>query len=367
MDRSICLNWLPFDESVTGASLRAFELHRRIPGDLDIIAFITARFPASMKEKLPSVGFRELARARSGPGRLNEFSSSWWRSRTEDARCGLWVTDTLPVANLEGISTCLTVHDLRHRESARFVSSLRFLRLSLFMSSSLRRADSVIAVSEWGASELHRLYGTDSAKITVVPNAVDPSMPDRARNAGNPVGKPFILSVGHLEPRKNQALLVKAFAGVSGKWPGILVLAGRDLGEGRKLRRMATELGLKDRVLLTGAVDRKSLLALYRWCELVVCPSIFEGFGMTLLEGMVMGKPVVATDIPPHREVAGDASLWVEDVKTGVGEMTDAIARILGDGSLAESLAAAGRRRAGLFSWDSSAAKLEGVYRNLLR
>jgi glycosyltransferase involved in cell wall biosynthesis len=366
MDGRICLNWLPFDESVTGASLRAFELHRRLPGDLDIVAFTTARYPAGMREELPAVGFRDLASSRSGPVRLGELTSSWWGRKAADTGCRLWVTDTVPVANLDGIATCMTVHDLRHRESASYVRPLRFIRLSLLMSASLRRADSVIAVSEWGASELQRLYGTDCGKISVIPNAVDPSMVDCTRNAVNPAGSPFILSVGHLEPRKNQSLLIRAFAGVAVTWPGTLVIAGRDLGEGKKLRRLITELNLDGRVQLAGAVDRRSLLALYRWCELVVCPSVFEGFGITLLEGMVMGKPVVATDIPPHREVGGDAALWVSDIVTGSGEMTDAIQRVLGERDLSSRLADAGKIRARLFSWDSSAVSLERVYRGLI-
>jgi glycosyltransferase involved in cell wall biosynthesis len=356
---------MPFDSSVTGASLRASELHRRLPADHGITVFTTSAFPDSARRSMPGLGFRDLAGSRRGMTRFLEFSGSWWKRRLRGTGCRLWVTDTLPVVRMDGIRTCLTVHDLRHRESPGYVKPGRFLLLRLFMSSSLRRADSVIAVSRWGAGELRRLYGVDPGKITVIPNGVDPGLAESVRGTGRPADDPFILSVGHLEPRKNQQLLLRAFATMKDRWQGRLVLAGRDLGSGPELHALASSLGIGDRVDFTGAMDRQSLLSLYGSCRLLVCPSAYEGFGITLLEGMVLGIPVVASGIPPHREVGGDAVMWVDDHLGGVQEMADSILSVLDDADLARSLTGMGRSRAELFSWDESAARLDRLYRDL--
>jgi glycosyltransferase involved in cell wall biosynthesis len=363
---TICLNWMPFDSLATGASIRAMELHRRMPRDLDLTAFTSGGFPQGLRDMAPGIRFRDAASNRLWFNRLREASGGWWKRTLEGQDCGLWVTDTLPVADLPGTRTCLTVHDLRHRASPCYVSWSRFLLLSLCMPSSLRRADTVVAVSGWGAGELRRLYGLDPGRIEVVPNGIDPAFGE-SEDTGPPfVEPPYILSVGHLEPRKNQELLVRAFAALSRRWTGRLVLAGRDLGSGRGLRRLASGLGLGGRVVFTGRIGRRELLSLYRGCEAVVCPSAYEGFGITLLEAMATGKPVVATAIPPHREVAGEAALLVPTGGGGEAGMAEAITRVLEDDGLAKDLARSGRDRISLFSWDESAAKLGALYRRLL-
>ena len=363
---TICLNWMPFDSLATGASVRAVELHRRLPRDMDVTAVTSGRFPRELRDTVPGIRFLDAVSTRRGINRFREASGGWWKRILEGHGCGLWVTDTLPVADLPGVRTCLTVHDLRHRASPCYVRWSRFLLLSLYMPSSLRRADTVVAVSEWGAGELRRLYGLDPGRIEVVPNGVDPAIGE-SEDAGLPsVEPPYLLSVGHLEPRKNQELLVRAFAGLSRRWPGRLVLAGRDLGSGRGLRKLASGLGLGGRVVFTGRIGRRELLSLYRGCEAVVCPSAYEGFGITLLEAMAMGKPVVATAIPPHREVAGDAALLVSGDDEAEEGMTEAITRVLEDDGLVRELVGSGRERVSLYSWDDSASRLESLYRRLL-
>lgn len=366
MSKGICLNWLPFDSSHTGASRRALELHRRLPADLNLTAFTRECFLKNSRNYLKNINFHNITGARTLKGRMSEISGSWWKNEMKRGNYGLWVTDTLPVVSMKNKRTCITVHDLRHLASRNYVKPERYLLLNLFMKSSLKKADAVIVVSQWAAEQICEHYGLSSNKVHLIYNAVDPSMRKRAESLPKPFEKPFILSVGHLEPRKNHQTLIRAFARVSEEWPGLLVIAGRDTGTGSQLKSLVLSKGLSDRVLFPGPVQDQELLALYRWCELLVCPSLYEGFGITPLEGFVMGKPVMASDIPPHREVTGNAAYMIACGECMDTAIVEGILELLENSHLKENLIQKGYRRAEMFSWDQSAVKLEKLYRNLL-
>jgi glycosyltransferase involved in cell wall biosynthesis len=97
----------------------------------------------------------------------------------------------------------------------------------------------------------------------------------------------------------------------------------------------------------------------------VVCPSLYEGFGITLLEGFTFGKPVIASDIPPHREVGNGAAVWFDASRNAPEELATRMAEVLDEPARAEEFAARGRARATVFSWDVAAARLDEVYQEL--
>jgi glycosyltransferase involved in cell wall biosynthesis len=309
---------------------------------------------------------RELAAHRTLPVRLLEGSSLWWRRALRGLDVGVWSTDTLPLVRIPGAAGCLTVHDLRFLHGKRYLGLGRYLLLHLRMGPALRRADAVVTVSAWTASRIRRRYDVPRERLHVVPNAVDPAMAREAEGAPRPCDRPYVLAVGHLERRKNLRVLVEAFAGLEEASGHLLVLAGADCGEGAALRRVAERTGVADRLVLAGRVTENRLAALYAGCSALVCPSLYEGFGMTLLEGMSAGAPVVASSIPPHREVGGEVPLWVEPDSDMPERLRDALGRVLRDGGLSEQIRRGGRERARLFSWGRSAGLLGDVYAGLL-
>jgi glycosyltransferase involved in cell wall biosynthesis len=360
---SIALNWIPFEQH-SGASGRAFELHRRLQGEFDLTAFVTGAFPSDYRRELTSVRFVEVAPRRTQLGRILEGSALWWRGRVEPG-CRLWVTDTLPVVRLRRTASVFTVHDLRHTADRSFSSRRRRLLMGLTMSRSLRRADAVVSVSRWGAKTIAEYAGLPECRITVIPNAPGSlALPVPVPCDGD--SHPFILAVGHLERRKNLECLLRAFSRVASIWPGSLVLAGSDQGIGAALAGEATRLGLADRVRILGSVTSGRLADLYASCDLLVCPSLYEGFGMTLLEGMAAGRPVVASAIPPHIEVAGNAALLVATGEGMAERLAEDLLAVLEDAALRENLAARGIERAAAFSWDRSAAMLRTLYLELM-
>ena len=361
----IGLNWSVFSNTASGAARRAFELHRRLTGAFDFVAFVNSKFPDEMKRQFPSFDFVEIAESRSFGSRTREFFSGFWRKQLLENECGLWITDTLPVpSGLGGVRTCITIHDLRYLASRRYVSMKRYVLMLMFMRGSLRRADSIIAVSRWTADRLKKEFPFSGGKTTVIPNAVSRGFPNPSETKGSLPDKAYILSVGHLERRKNFEVLVEAFAEIAGRWSGFLVLVGKDQGARDSVVLRAEELGISDRVVIREDVDFETLNELYRECELLVCPAKYEGFGMTVLEGMAAGKPVVASDIPPHREVGGTACIYADPDNPAV--FASAVMKILSDNAFSVRLVEEGFERTKAFSWDRSAQQLGSLYNSLL-
>jgi len=350
-----------FSSLATGAARRAYELHRRMPPDIEFVAFVTKNFPAEWKKELENFRFVETSESRSFTNRIREASGSMWRRLLDEYRCAAWVTDTIPVPDLGDIRTCVTVHDLRYVASRRYVDLKRYLMLKLFMKNSLSRADLLVTVSQWTGRMLEKRYPAAAGKLRVVPNAVDP---EAFASADVKPRCPYLLTVGHMETRKNLVNLVKAFAMTAGSWSGCLLLVGRDHGSLSSVIKTAEALGVADRLEIMRNVDSNELPGLYRGAEMVVCPSRYEGFGLTLLEGMAAGRPVIASEIPPHREVAADAALYFHP--DDADALAEAILRVLNDRALREELVTGGARRLERFSWKRSAEMLESVYRELV-
>lgn len=249
-----------------------------------------------------------------------------------------------PVPRRVGAPFTLTVHDLRSldHERAPFV---RRLLAPKVLGGAFRRAARVFAVSEATRARIEHHFGVPRARIDLVPNGVDHLL-DVQRA---PAREPFVLHVGHVEPRKDLATVVRALAAD----PALprLVAAGLEKGdEGARLDALAASLGVAPRFARVGAVDEAALRALYAGAAAVVAPSRLEGFGVTVLEALAAGAPTAVSAIPAHLEVSGDAA---ERFAPGDPEgCAAALRRALGHGP---AEAARGRARAQRFTWDAAA------------
>jgi glycosyltransferase involved in cell wall biosynthesis len=219
-------------------------------------------------------------------------------------------------------------------------------------------------VSEWVADQMVDRLGVERTKVRIVPNGVDPSIA-LAAVGSTPPGSPYLLSVGHLEPRKNQQDLIRALAYLGNRWHGRVILVGRDFGTSTTLQRLATDLGVADRVIFVGEVDEAELARLYRWSSMVICTAEYEGFGMTPLEAFVHQRPVVASSIPTHREVAGAAAFYYDldgSAEARAGRLGEAILTVLSERDQTTELVKRGCDRTKLFTWDRAAQLLDRVY-----
>ncbi len=262
--------------------------------------------------------------------------------------------------------TVVTVHDLGYRFFPRQHTLRARLYLDLSTRFSCRAACRVIADSEATAQDLRREYGVPQGKIVVAYPGLDPKLSRAGAEAQSSVrqryhlARPFVLYVGTIQPRKNLARLVEAFARLPGELAGYdLVLAGKTgwLAEG--IHRRVEELRLGERVLFPGYVPEEDLAALLSAAECFVMPSLYEGFGLPLLEAMACGTPVICSSAGSLPEAAGDAAL--QFAPEDVDALRAALARLLGNPELRQDLAARGYRQAARFSWERCARRILAV------
>jgi glycosyltransferase involved in cell wall biosynthesis len=230
-------------------------------------------------------------------------------------------------------------------------------------------ADHIVVPSQCTARDLAQCYSVPRDRITVVPLGPGPHIrrldPATARRAARRYvdDGPFMLCVSTVGPRKNHARLLRAYAGL-GRVPHRLVLAGL-LDRPGDIPRLIRELGLEGRVVLCDHVPDHHLNALINAADIFVYPSLYEGFGMPVLEAMACGVPVAASSTSALPEVVGDAGLLFDPRDTG--SMVEALATLVEDRARREQLREAGLRRAPRFVWGTAARQVLDLYGQLHR
>ena len=247
-------------------------------------------------------------------------------------------------------ATCrqITVfHDLQHKRHPEHFRwfDLPFWRMLLWAAA--HRSHRLIAVSEATRSDLLHFYRIRKDRTAVIAHGVEPAFSrlDRSHTES------YLLCVSTLHPHKNLPRLIRAYG--RKKRDFRLVLSGLRGFHAKPIERLIEEMGLRDAVQVAGWVPRQELYSLYEHARAFVYPSLFEGFGMPVLEAMAAGIPTACSDIPPLHEVAEDAALFFNQLDEG--SIETAIERVMGDASLQERLSQAGRERAREFTWRRTA------------
>jgi glycosyltransferase involved in cell wall biosynthesis len=228
---------------------------------------------------------------------------------------------------------------------------------ALFLKRSIQRADAIIAVSERTKQDLVARLGVDRLRITVVHHGVeddfhviDPvQVTSRLQTLG--VSGRYILSVGTLEPRKNYPLLLCALALLPK--PISLVIAGRPGWKYKTILAEAMRLRLGDRIRFMQYVSADDLVALYNGALFSVMPSVYEGFGLPVIQAMACGTPVLASNCSSLPEVGSDAAAYFES--GSVESLRAEMLRLIENPGLRQDLRARGLVRARQFKWEDTA------------
>jgi glycosyltransferase involved in cell wall biosynthesis len=250
----------------------------------------------------------------------------------------------------------VTVHDISFERHPELMTTRDRTLFRALVPRSARRAERVIAGSEWTKRDLLEIYRLPEKKIVVTRYGIDPTFGPNGARFGGPS---YILIVGAIQPRKDPLTALEALSRLDSELR--LVFAGPEKQGGNEVRRAIARLGLEGRVDLVGHVEKKRLAELYRGATCLVLPSRYEGFGLPVVEAMACGTPVVATSAGSIPEVAGGAAVLVDPGDPAA--LAAGIERALAE---RESLVAAGLARAKDFSWVQTARDTLEIYRELV-
>ena len=259
----------------------------------------------------------------------------------------------------------LTIHDIAPIALPEIMgSALKARYARLLIKRAVAHATAILCDSAFTASELQTRVHANPAKLTVVHLGLETDWPSDTTPHHEPDETPYLLYVGNVKPNKNLGLLLDAFAQVQSRLPHRLVLAGRMRGFGTgddAVLHQAEALG--DRVRFTGEISDSELIALYAGADALVLPSLYEGFGLPLLEAMQMGCPVLSSNAASLPEIGADAALYFDP--HNVQSLADRLLQVT-DEPLMNSLRAAGRIRAREFTYARCATQTAAVLNPLL-
>ncbi|PWH20031.1 MAG: glycosyltransferase family 1 protein [Ardenticatenia bacterium] len=271
-----------------------------------------------------------------------------------------------------GVPTVLTCYDIIPLLFPGYFTAWQRLVFRLTHQLALRAAEVVLAISQATQDDLVRYLRVAAHKVVVIPLAADehfrPWSSGEIERVRRAYGLParYVLYVGSNKPHKNLVRLVEAWAAVVGHQRDLsLVIAGPWDARYPHARHKAEELDLQGRVMFLGTVADEDLPGLYSGALCFVFPSLYEGFGLPVLEAMACGTPVACSNVASLPEVAGEAALLFDpqDVEC----IRDALMRLLGDVDLRNDFARRGRERAAVFSWQRTAAATVEQYVRLVR
>lgn len=265
----------------------------------------------------------------------------------------------------------VTVHDLGALVHPQFFSQAVPWLLRSFVKQMAARADRILCVSQSTADEVATMAGVPLGdRLTVIHEGVDsvffdppPAETLRASEAIVAAGTPFLLFTGSMNPRKNVRRVLQAYLGAADDLAHDLVLVGALGWDSEELRRELEAARASGRVHTPGYVSDEMLRALLWRADAYLYPSLYEGFGLPILEAMASGCPVVTADNSSMPEIAGDAAILVD--AGSVAAIAEGIRAVATDTALAVALRRKGLEHARRFTWRETAARTADVYRAL--
>lgn len=251
-----------------------------------------------------------------------------------------------------------TVHDLNHLDRPENASFLKTLFYRFFIKPGCHRAAAVLTVSEFSRQRIIEWSGVSPDKVINVGNGVDdayspdvePYFPEY----------PYLLCVSNRKSHKNEPMLIRAFAQAQMDNNIRLLFTGKPTPE---LEELITSLGVESRVSFFGFVEEEQLPSLYKGALALLFPSLYEGFGLPVIESMACGTPVITSNCTSLPEVAGDAALLVDP--DNLVSIRTAIEKVLSDAELREKLVLRGLEQVKNFTWELTAQRVESVLTNI--
>jgi len=270
------------------------------------------------------------------------------------------------------------VHDISFNFFPQFIKFSDLFFLKALIPISLKRSDKIVGVSQFTRDEIIKFYNINPEKVDYIYDAVGDEF--LSPPAGEEVSEEkiaevrkkydlpekFILYMGTLQPRKNIPQLIEAYAATKNKLGGIkLVICGNRQAYNfdKKIDEAVAKNNLSEEVFFPGYIDEKDKRLVFAAAQAFIFPSLYEGFGIPVLEAMSQKVPVLASDIPSLKEIAGQGALYFDT--TSVADFSQKLYDICVNNDLRAQLIQSGMARINFFSWKNSAQKMLAIYRKL--
>jgi glycosyltransferase involved in cell wall biosynthesis len=304
-------------------------------------------------------------------GRFQRFfhGLSYWPGVLAQEKLDLFECFNQPLVKAPTGKTILTIHDIRRVHDGW--ASLEKVLYRASLARDLKLADHVITVSESMKQEINGLF--PASQITFIYNGFAAQLFDAGTEKDlydfrtkNDLPLEFLLAVGHLEPRKNYATLIEAMAILrnQGK-PSNLLIIGNDSGERKKLELQINRAGLAGQVKFLSGLSDLEVRCAYKLSSLFIFPSVYEGFGIPILEAMAAGVPMVLSDIAVFKEITQKKGVYFPPESADL--MAKAINRVLTIDSVSRQLIEHGKERVNAFQFTALASQVHGLYLKLLQ
>lgn len=284
--------------------------------------------------------------------------------------------DSIDVAHFQYVAppvcpcpTMVTIHDISFEFFPEYFKPAERRRMKMLIPYSARKASHIITISEFSKRQMIETYGLAEDKISVTYLGVS----NRFKQTRNPevlerilsrfkIRRPYLLGVGNIQPRKNLKRLIAVYARLlkEDQIDHELVLVGNPAWKSSEIKHAMVDHGLQDRVHFTGYVTEDELVALYNLAHIFVYPSLYEGFGLPVLEAMACGTPVVTSNVSSIPEVAGDAALLVDPQSDS--EIKNAIIKLVNNPEFYYTIVQKGIQQANRFAWEETAKQTFGLY-----
>lgn len=262
-------------------------------------------------------------------------------------------------------ASVVTIHDVAFLRYPETIEARNLAYLTRHIRDTVRRANAIITVSAFTAREVAELLGVPRDRLHAIPSGLDPAMhrppPEvvRALRHRLDLARPYLLSVGTLEPRKNYPFLIEVFDRLT-KFDGDLVIAGRRGWKYQPILDRIARSSRRARIRLLEDISESDLPALYGGAELFVLPSLYEGFGFPPIEAMACGTPAVVSPGGALAEICGDGALVLDAIDAGrwaheIGELLSAPAAL-------DALRRRGAEQAARYTWRETARRTWAVY-----
>ncbi len=271
------------------------------------------------------------------------------------------------------VPTIPTIHDIGYLNYQEQFTKKDLYQLINWTKSSINRAKHIVAVSAFTKNELVKTYEIAPEKISIVYNGVFEPPPINSKDIQKvkrkfKINSPYFLAVGTLKPNKNYPFLIKAFSTYLKSYSSKtldyqLVIAGKKGWLYQEIETVLKKLGISSEVIFTDFISEKEKWALYKGAICLVIPSTYEGFGIPAIESQIIGTPVIASNIPPLKEVLKDSAQYINPQDTN--SLVTAFQKIQ-DKDLSKKLISKGKDQSRKFTWKKSAQDLSLLFQQLL-